>query len=185
MTRILSLFIISLSIIMANAQTKINIEVNGKIMTATLASNASAEAFKDLFPITIQMSDYGNFEKVGPLPHSIVRNDSQMSVGPGDIVLYQGSNVCIYYGTNSWAFTRLGKIDDATATEIKSFLNGSTVNVSFSLANSAGIEEVTATGNTAQEVYDLSGRKFNLNDRAISDLPKGLYIINGKKTLIK
>lgn len=170
---------------MANAQTKINITVNGKTMAATLESNVSADEFKAMMPFTIQMSDYGNFEKVGALPHSITRNDTQMDARPGDIMLYLGSNVCIYYGNNHWAFTKLGRIDDASAAEIKSFLNGNTVEVTFSLANDTGVSDIMSESVEIREAYDLSGRKIDLNGRLASELPKGFYIINGKKTLIK
>ena len=82
-------------------------------LAATLADNSSAMAFYELLekgPVTIKMTDYGNFEKVGPLGTKLPRNDTQLTTQAGDIILYQGNQITIYYDTNSWNFTRLGKV---------------------------------------------------------------------------
>ena len=82
-------------------------------LTATLVDNSSATAFYELLkkgPVTIKMTDYGNFEKVGPLGTKLPRNDTQITTQAGDIILYQGNQITIYYDTNSWNFTRLGKV---------------------------------------------------------------------------
>ena len=91
-------------------------------LTATLANNSSALAFYELLekgPVTIKMSDYGNFEKVGPLGTSLPRSDSQIATIAGDIMLYQGNQITIFYNNNSWSYTSLGKIDGVTQTELK------------------------------------------------------------------
>lgn len=77
----------------------------------TWENNASVEALKELSPVTIQMSMYGGFEQVGPIGQSIVRNDVQTETSYGDIVLYSGNQIVIFYGSNSWAYTRLGHVD--------------------------------------------------------------------------
>ena len=103
-------------------------------LTATLADNSSATAFYQLLeksPVTIKMSDYGNFEKVGPLGTSLPRNDSQITTQAGDIILYQGNQVTIYYDKNSWSFTRLGKIDDITQAQLKKILGKGDVRAVF------------------------------------------------------
>ena len=82
-------------------------------LTATLEDNSSATAFYNLLkkaPVTIKMSDYSNFEKYGPIGTSLPRNDTQITTTAGDIILYQGNQITIYYDTNSWNFTRLGKV---------------------------------------------------------------------------
>lgn len=76
----------------------------------TWEENASVEALRNLCPITIPMSMYGGFEQVGPLGQSIVRDDVQTNTSYGDIVLYSGNQIVIFYGSNSWAYTRLGHI---------------------------------------------------------------------------
>lgn len=77
----------------------------------TWEENASVEALRELLPLTIQMSMYGGFEQVGPIGTSIVRDDAQTVTDFGDIVLYSGNQIVIFYGSNSWAYTRLGHVD--------------------------------------------------------------------------
>lgn len=79
------------------------------------------------------MSDYANFEKVGPLGFSLPRNDKSITTTPGDIILYQGNQITIYYDTNSWNFTKLGKIENVTQEELKEILGNGDVTVTFSL----------------------------------------------------
>ena len=110
----------------------------GKTFTATLVDNSSAEALKALLAkgdITVKMEDYANMEKVGPLGTSLPRNDKQITTGPGDIILYQGKYLVIYYATNSWSLTRLGKINNVSGSELKSALGKGDVTVTFSLSD--------------------------------------------------
>ncbi len=112
------------------------ITVNGRKLTADLADNSSAEALKELLkddPLTIDMSDYSNFEKVGGLGAELPRNDEQITTEAGDLILYQGNQFVIYYDTNSWDFTRLGKIRDISQEELKELLGGGDVTVTLSL----------------------------------------------------
>ena len=109
---------------------------DGKTFTATLADNSSAEALIALLSqrdVTVEMEDYGNMEKVGSLGTSLPRNDRQTSTGPGDIILYLGKYLVIYYSTNSWNFTRIGKIDNADGAQLKSALGNGDVTVTLSL----------------------------------------------------
>lgn len=104
--------------------------------TATLADNSSVEALKELLaeePLTIHMSDYAGMEKVGPIGTSLPRNDEQISTGAGDIILYQGNSLAIYYDTNSWDFTRIGKIEGVTGEELLEAFGDGDVTVTFSL----------------------------------------------------
>ena len=105
-------------------------------LAATLADNSSAMAFYELLekgPVTIKMTDYGNFEKVGPLGTKLPRNDTQITTQAGDIILYQGNQITIYYDTNSWNFTRLGKVDGVTQAELKNILGKGNVTAVFSV----------------------------------------------------
>ena len=77
----------------------------------TWKENESVKALKELCPLTIQMSTYGGFEQVGPIGKNIVREDEETVTESGDIVLYSGNQIVIFYGSNSWAYTRLGHID--------------------------------------------------------------------------
>jgi hypothetical protein len=85
-------------------------------------------------PLTIQMQDYGGFEKVGPLGRNLPANDGQTSVTAGDLILYQGNRFAIYYAPNSWNFTRLGKIDDVAADGLKTALGSGNVTVTLSIS---------------------------------------------------
>ena len=105
-------------------------------LAATLADNSSAMAFYELLekgPVIIKMTDYGNFEKVGPLGTKLPRNDTQITTQAGDIILYQGNQITIYYDTNSWNFTRLGKVDGVTQAELKKILGKGDVTAVFSV----------------------------------------------------
>ncbi|AWE43411.1 hypothetical protein EKN07_00295 [Actinobaculum sp. 352] len=116
---------------------QIKIVVNGEELSATLADNSSAQALAELLadgPITVEMEDYSGFEKVGDLGVTLPRNDTQISTEPGDLILYQGSNFVIYYGTNSWSLTRLGTIDDVSTQELQRILGTGAVTVELSLA---------------------------------------------------
>ena len=115
-------------------ETKLKITVGDKELLATFEDNPSAEEFRDLLaqsPVTVEMDDYGGFEKVGPLGTTLTRSDEQITTQPGDVILYQGNQVTIYYGTNTWSFTRLARIDDPT--DLREKLGDGTVSVTFSL----------------------------------------------------
>ena len=107
-----------------------------RTFTATLVDNSSTQALKEQLAkgnITVEMEDYANMEKVGSLGIRLPRNDRQTTTGPGDIILYQGHNLVIYYDTNSWSFTRLGKIDNASQADLKAALGKGDVKVTLSL----------------------------------------------------
>ena len=105
-------------------------------LSATLADNSSAAAFYELLKkgaVAIKMRDYGSFEKVGPLGTTLPRNDTQITTTAGDIILYQGNQITIYYDTNSWNFTRLGKVDEVTQAELKKILGKGDVTAVFEI----------------------------------------------------
>lgn len=79
------------------------------------------------------MHDYGNMEKIGPIGRSLPTTDAQITTEPGDIILYQGNQLTIYYDTNSWNFTRIGKIQNISAAELRSILGPADATVTFSL----------------------------------------------------
>lgn len=119
------------------ASVKIQITVGDEALFATPEDNSSSEAFLALLqerPITVQMSDYAGMEKVGPLGTNLPRNDTQISVGTGDVILYQGNQITIYYGTNSWNFTKLAVIEGATKESLLGVLGSGDVEVTFSLS---------------------------------------------------
>lgn len=119
-------------------QTQFYITANGITFTADFADNESAEALRDLLAegdLTINMSDYGGFEKVGSIGESLPRKDTQISTDVGDIMLYQGDKIVIFYGTNSWSYSRLGRIDGADANDMLSAFGKGDTDITLSLTN--------------------------------------------------
>lgn len=117
-------------------EMKMTVQVGESTFTATLEENAAVDALVEMMEhgsVTIQMSDYAGFEKVGALGSSLPTSNRQTTTQAGDIVLYQGNQIVLFYGSNSWSYTRLGKIDDLTGwTEA---LGGGDVSVTFSLGD--------------------------------------------------
>ncbi len=112
------------------------VKFNGHSLEADFSDNASAKAFYDLLlqgDVTVEAHDYGNFEKVGDLPRSLVRSDERITTSAGDVILYLGSEITVYYDVNTWTFTRLGKIKNVTSASLKSMLGPDNVTLTFSL----------------------------------------------------
>ena len=115
----------------------IQVSCNDKTLSFMPSNNASALAFVQKLKdgdIQVVMHDYGNFEKVGNLGFTLPQSNEQISTVPGDVILYQGSSVTIYYDENNWNFTRLGLIPNMTRETMLAFFGGSgEVTVTFSL----------------------------------------------------
>jgi len=114
----------------------LKIHVKDKVLNATLVDNSSTRALIEKLkqgPITINMQDYGNFEKVGELGFTLPQNDEHIVTVPGDLILYQGRRFVIYYDTNTWDFTRLGKIKDTDQNTLKEILGKDNVTVKIGL----------------------------------------------------
>jgi len=117
--------------------TPMYLHIGNETLTATLIDNSSTRALRELLainPITINMSDYGNFEKVGSLGTTLPQNNQQITTQSGDLILYQGNQFVIYYDRNSWSLTHLGRIDDVSQQELKNIFGTGNVTVRLSLA---------------------------------------------------
>lgn len=116
---------------------KLIININGKTdLTATLYDNSSSRALVDLLkkgPVTIDMHDFSNFEKVGELPVTLPRNDTYTETDSGDLILYLGKRFVIYYDKNSWNFTPLGKVEGVSKPELKKILGDGNVTAVLTL----------------------------------------------------
>lgn len=118
----------------------IYITIDGRTETATLADNSATQALLAKLqqaPVTVTLNSSGGFEIWGALGFTLPTSNEQMNAQPGDVVLYNGSNICIFYGTNSWSYTRLGKIDNLSSSELKTFLKADESNISVTLSLSA------------------------------------------------
>lgn len=118
------------------AEQLLRIDINGNVLYADFEDNTSAEALKGQLlsqSLTMLMEDYGGFEKVGDLPFSLPTNDESITTSAGDVILYQGNKLTIYYDQNTWEFTKVAKIRDADAS-LKDMLGEGTVSATFSIA---------------------------------------------------
>ena len=115
-------------------ETLLYIQIGDTTLTAVLEENPSAGALAALLeegPLTLEAENYGGFEKVGALPERLPQNDVRTAVGPGDVMLYQGSSVVLFYGSNTWSYTKLARITDAEGLETA--LSGSEISFTLSL----------------------------------------------------
>lgn len=117
---------------------KMYLTIEGRTEEVSLVTNSATEALVKKLEqgdITLTLSSSGGFEIWGALGFSLPTSNQQVNAQPGDVVLYNGSNICIFYGTNSWSYTRLGKIQGLSASELKAFLKAgeSEVKVTLSL----------------------------------------------------
>ena len=111
------------------------IQIGETTFTAVPAETEAAEALMELLadgPVTIQAENYGGFEKVGSLPQALPQADSRITTRPGDVMLYQGDSIVFFYGANTWAYTRLATIQDASAEELRQAFGGSETSITLS-----------------------------------------------------
>ena len=161
---------------------KMYITIGGQTQSATLVDN---EATRELVatlqnaPITITLND-NDFEIWGPLGRSLTTNNEQMNTQPGDIVLYNGSNICIFYAGNSWSYTRLGKIDGLSESELRTFLKAGQSNIAVTLSLTSGTTAIKSINGKRLE----DGAYYSLNGVKVDNPSKGLYIKNGKKVIL-
>lgn len=119
-------------------EMSILMKIGDEAVTIEWEDNESVAALTELLreqPMSIQMSMYGGFEQVGSLGTSLPRDDEQTTTQAGDIVLYSGNQMVVFYGSNSWAYTRLGKITDKSAEELKEMLGGGDVTITLELVS--------------------------------------------------
>ena len=164
-----------------NMNQTLYITIDGVTEAATLVDNSATQELVTKLqeaPVTVTLND-NHFEIWGSLGFSLPTSNEQINAQPGDIVLYNGSNICMFYGTNSWSYTRLGKIDGLTESELRTFLKAgeSNISVTLSLNNTTGISQVK-TDNRKSWEYTLQGTLAQAGQ-------KGIVIKDGKKTIIK
>ena len=115
----------------------IKITVSGKTLPVKIEDNEATKALVAALSeasITYEAHDYGGFEKVGPLGLTLPANNSQITTQPGDVILYSGNQIVLFYGSNTWSYTRLGKIQYESLDELKSFLKAGEGIISVTLS---------------------------------------------------
>ena len=116
------------SVAESQKEQTVKLIIDGTVVPVTWEHNASTAALQKLLPLTIKLSPYGGFEQVGSIGQSIPSEDTQLTTKYGDIILYAGNKLVIFYGSNSWAYTRLGHID-LSQQEMTALLNRDEVTV--------------------------------------------------------
>ncbi|WP_296799087.1 cyclophilin-like fold protein [uncultured Methanobrevibacter sp.] len=114
----------------------VKVKINDDVFDVKLENNSATQEFiKELKKgnVTVNASEYGGFEKVGNLGFSLPTNDENVATNPGDIVLYQGDKLSLFYGSHSWSYTKLGKIDNVDSNKLKEVLGSGNVTLEFSL----------------------------------------------------
>ncbi|MBQ2831424.1 cyclophilin-like fold protein [Methanobrevibacter sp.] len=114
----------------------VKVKINDEVFDVKLENNsATQELVKEMKKgnVTVNASEYGGLEKVGDLGFSLPTSDENIGTNPGDIVLYQGDKISLFYGSHSWSYTKLGKIDNVDSNKLKEVLGFGDVTLEFSL----------------------------------------------------
>lgn len=165
--------------------TRMNITINNHVLVVTLVDNSATRALVERLQegnVSYSSSNYGNFETVGNIGFSLPTSNSSITAQTGDVILYQGNQICIFYGSNSWSYTRLGRISNASQEELRSLLSHGTVNITLSLADvdATGVSSVKSegeprNGKVRKGIYSLTGEKLAKAPQ------RGVYIEDGIK----
>ena len=155
-----------------------NLKVNNSTMKVKLSDNAATKALVERLKegtITYNAYDYGGFEKVGALGFSLPSNDTYITTEPGDIMLYTSNQLCIFFDSNSWEYSPIGKIEGMTKQQLKDAFGTGEVSITLSLDNSTGVVSISANQTKSNSIYALNGQK-------LAEVPaKGMYIEDGVK----
>lgn len=158
------------------------ITIREETHTVTMEDNVGTRALVAALQtgnITYLAHDYGNFEKVGYVGQSFPTADHQTTTSSGDLVLYNGDNICIFYGSNSWSYTRIGKLDNLSADEVRRFVKAGEGEVTITLSlqpNYTGVQELSPNDNSEGTTYTITGQ---IAPKGY----KGIVIQNGKKRI--
>ena len=156
----------------------LNLKVHNSTMKVKLADNAATKALVERLKegaITYNAHDYGGFEKVGALGFSLPSNDTYITTEPGDIMLYTSNQLCIFFDSNSWEYTPVGKIEGMTKQQLKDAFGTGEVSITLSLDNSTGVASISANQTKSNSIYALNGQK-------LAEVPaRGMYIEDGVK----
>lgn len=161
------------------SEMKLNITIDGKTLPVILVENEATRTLVAALqesPITYEADDYGGFEKVGALGRSLPTSNQQITTEAGDVILYSGNQIVLFYGSNTWSYTRLGRIQYTTFDELKSFLKAGQGRISVTLSAEAtsSLKPTTATRHN-EKVYAMNGTLLQ------KEPTNCIFIKNGKK----
>lgn len=115
----------------------IYIKVNNNVLSIELEDNSATRELREQLKngdIIVNAYEYGGFEKVGDLGFSLPKEDSNITTSAGDIALYQGNQMSVFYNSNSWSYTKLGKVQNISSNELKDILGNGDVTITFTLS---------------------------------------------------
>ena len=162
---------------------KLYISIDGKTLPVQLVDNAATQtlvAALQTGDITYEAHDYGGFEKVGALGRRLPTSDTQMTTQAGDVILYSGNQIVLFYGSNSWSYTRLGRIEGLSESALRTFLKAGERNIRVTL--SVGAVTTAINGFRSSKAKDLY---YTLGGQRADESANGVLISNGKKTIKK
>ena len=163
---------------------KIYVTIDEQTQSITLADTQAAQELVARLqngPLTISLNTNDDFEIWGPLGFSLTTSNRQMTAQAGDVVLYNGSNICLFADTNSWSYTPLGHFDNITGNDLRTFLKIGESNIRVTLSLTSG---ATAVSKVTGAVAADDGACYSLNGQRVENPTKGMYIKNGKKVIL-
>ena len=152
----------------AQPMTKMYITIAGQTQRVALADNAATQELVERLQngaVTVTLNSSGVFEIWGPLGFSLPTSNQQMTAQPGDVVLYNGSNICLFYGSNSWSYTRLGKIDGLSESQLRTFLKAGESNITVTLS-------LTSDATGISNINQSKSIVFGKNIRVIAEVTR-------------
>ena len=164
----------------ATETMKMNITIDGQTQSVTLESNQAARELHEKLqegPVTVTLNTSGGFEIWGALGFSLTSSDERITAGPGDVILYDDSNICLLYGSNTWSYTRLGKIDGLNESQLRSFLKAGERNI-------VAVLSVTSDATVLNDPKDLRDSKdllYNLRGQQVEQTTNGILVSKGRK----
>ena len=162
---------------------KMNVTIDGQEQSVTLVDNAATRALVEKLkqaPVTVTLNNSGGFEIWGALGFSLPTSNQQTTAQPGDVILYNGSNICLFYGSNSWSYTRLGKIDGLSESELQSFLKAGESDIEVTLSLTSGETAIKAVNAHRMD----KGAYYSLNGVKVEHPSEGIYIKDGRKIVL-
>lgn len=155
------------------------VTIEGQSQRVALADNAATRALVERLqegPVHVVLNSSGGFEIWGALGFSLPTSNQQITAQPGDVILYNGSNICLMYGSNSWSYTRLGKIEGLSEAELRTFLKAGQSNIAVTLSLKS---ETTAI--STPSMHKAKSAYYTLDGRRTERLSNGILIKDGKK----
>lgn len=167
---------------------KMYITIAGQTQSVVLANNAATQELVTRLhngAVTVTLNSSGGFEIWGPIGFSLPTSNQQMMAQPGDVVLYNGSNICLFYGSNSWSYTRLGKIEGLSESQLRTFLKAGESNITVTLSLTSAATGISDVSNNRQNTAGSESLAYMLSGAPAPASYKGIVIKDGKKILAK